>query len=109
MGKNIVAHRFGTRGEWRQWLQDNHDKEPEAWLVFPLRSSGEDGIPYNDAVEEALCFCWIDSTVRALDEGHRMQRFSPRNPKSGYSQANKERLRWLADRGLVHPAVMERV
>jgi len=74
-----------------------------------LKSSGEKTISYNDAVEEALCFGWIDSTVRSLDENHKVQRFSRRNPKSGYSQANKERLSWLADNGLIHAALAESV
>jgi len=102
-------HCFSTRSEWRLWLQENHDKEPEIWFVFPLKSSGESAITYNDAVEEALCFGWIDSTVRSLDEKHKIQRFSPRNPRSDYSQANKERLRWLMDKGLIHPALVDSV
>ena len=109
MEENTTIGHFKTRAEWREWLQDNHDKETEIWFVFPLRSSGEKAISYNDSVEEALCFGWIDSTVRTLDEHHKIQRFSPRNPKSDYSQPNKERLRRLADKGLVLPAVMDRV
>lgn len=96
---------FKTREEWRQWLSDNYDKEAEVWFVFPLKSSGETAITYNDAVEEALCFGWIDSTNKALDAGHKIQKFSPRKPKSAFSQANKERLRWLTKRGLIHPSI----
>jgi uncharacterized protein YdeI (YjbR/CyaY-like superfamily) len=109
MGTDITPRRFNTREEWRQWLQDNHDKESGIWFVFPLKVSGEDAISYNDAVEEALCFGWIDSTIRSLDEKHKIQRFSPRNPKSSYSQSNKERLRWLANEGLIHPAVVKNI
>ena len=57
---------------------------------------------YNDAVEEALCFGWIDSTIKSLDKEHKIQRFTPRNPKSTYSQANKERLKWLLEHKMIH-------
>jgi len=109
MKNSITPRRFNSRAEWRDWLQENHDKENEVWFVFPLKSSGENAIVYNDAVEEALCFGWIDSTVKSLNKDHKIQRFSPRNPKSSYSQANKERLRRLADKGLIHPAIIESI
>jgi uncharacterized protein YdeI (YjbR/CyaY-like superfamily) len=109
MKDNTIPHRFNTRAEWREWLQENHDKRSDIWFTFPLKASGENGVSYNDAVEEALCFGWIDSTVRSLDGRYKIQRFSPRNPKSSYSQPNKERLRWLADNGLIHPAVMDKI
>jgi len=109
MKNDITPHRFNSRAEWRQWLQDNYDKSSEIWFVFPLKASGESTMPYNDAVEEALCFGWIDSTVRSWDEKQKIQRFSPRNPRSTYSQSNKERLRWLADNGMIHPSVMDKI
>ena len=90
------------RNEWREWLIANFDKKEEVWLVYPKKSTGKQRIPYNDAVEEALCFGWIDSINKTLDEGHIIQRFTPRNPKSSYSQANKERLRWLASKKMIH-------
>ncbi|MCL2455889.1 MAG: YdeI/OmpD-associated family protein [Micrococcales bacterium] len=96
-----------TRQEWRAWLEENFDTAAEVWFTFPTKVSGETGVSYNDAVEEALCFGWIDSTIKSLDEGHRIQRFSPRNPRSTYSQSNKERLRWLTDHGLIHESVTE--
>lgn len=98
-----LAHRL----EWRIWLEENFDKEKEIWLVFPKKSSGEPRIQYNDAVEEALCFGWIDSTVKALDEEKTIQRFSPRNPKSKYSQSNKERLKWLSKEKKLHPSIQD--
>ncbi|MDR0509204.1 MAG: hypothetical protein LBG63_05230 [Candidatus Methanoplasma sp.] len=109
MENSITPCRFNTRAEWREWLQDNYDKKKEAWFVFPLKASGENAVSYNDAVEEALCFGWIDSTVKALDDTHKIQKFSPRNPKSSYSQANKERLLWLSKEGLIHPMFKESV
>ena len=93
------------RQEWRRWLQENFEIEKEVWLVYPNKSSGEPRLPYNDAVEEALCFGWIDSTIHSVDEHHAAQRFTPRNPKSSYSQANKERLCWLFQQGQLHPSM----
>ena len=93
------------RGEWRRWLEANFDTAPEIWLVYPNKASGEPRIPYNDAVEEALCFGWIDSIVKKPDELRAAQRFSPRRRGSRYSQLNRERLRWLAGEGLLHPSV----
>jgi uncharacterized protein YdeI (YjbR/CyaY-like superfamily) len=94
------------RNEWRAWLEDNFEKEDEIWLVYPKKSSGKVSILYNDAVEEALCFGWIDSIRKSLDENHSVQRFSPRRSGSGYSQQNKERLKWLVDHDLIHPSIM---
>jgi uncharacterized protein YdeI (YjbR/CyaY-like superfamily) len=93
------------RNAWRAWLEDNFGKENEIWLVYPKKSSGKKCILYNDAVEEALCFGWIDSIRKSLDENHSVQRFSPRRPGSGYSQQNKERLKWLAEHDLIHPSI----
>jgi uncharacterized protein YdeI (YjbR/CyaY-like superfamily) len=97
------------RKEWREWLAANFDKEKEIWLIYPGKDSGRPRIPYNDAVEEALAFGWIDSTAKRFDEHSSAQRFSPRNPRSGYSQANQERLKWLEKNGLIHPSVKESI
>ncbi|MCL4528793.1 MAG: hypothetical protein M1282_05215, partial [Chloroflexi bacterium] len=90
-----------TRAEWRKWLKKNYKTEKEIWLVYYKKSSGKPRIEYNAAVEEALCFGWIDSNVKKIDEESHAQRFSPRKPKSSYSQANKERLRKLVTEGKV--------
>lgn len=95
--------------EWRAWLEVNFRMEDEIWLVYPRKSSGRERIPYNDAVEEALCFGWIDSTVKTLDEEHTMQRFTPRKRGSSVSQANRERLKWLMKQDRIHPSVKEDV
>jgi uncharacterized protein YdeI (YjbR/CyaY-like superfamily) len=87
--------------EWREWLEKYYRTEKEIWLVYYRKETGKPRIEYNDAVEQALCFGWIDSTVRSLDEERTVQRFSPRKPKSGYSQANIERLRRLVKDGRV--------
>ena len=81
-----------SRENWRGWLQENHWSETEIWLVYYRKQTGKPRIAYNDSVEEALCFGWIDSKVRTLDAERYAQRFTPRNPRTGYSQTNKERL-----------------
>jgi len=90
-----------TRKAWRAWLSKHHRRAGEIWLVFYRKESGKPRIAYNDAVEEALCFGWIDSTVKRLDDQRFAQRFSPRNPKTPYSQSNRERLRRLLRQGKV--------
>lgn len=98
-----------NREEWRAWLSANFDKEKEVWFVFPMKAAGEEALSYNDAVEEALCFGWIDGVIKNIDATHRAQRFTPRRPGSPYSRPNIERLIWLEEQGLIHPSVRERV
>mgnify|MGYP003503307124 CR=1 FL=1 len=97
------------RQEWREWLETHFETEIEVWFVFPMKESNEESISYNDAVEEALCFGWIDSTIKHIDPLHRAQRFTPRKPGSPYSQPNIERLRWLDNQNLLHPSIRETV
>ena len=99
---------FKNRSEWRSWLEKNHTIFNEIWLIHYKKSSGKKNLNHFDAVEEALCFGWIDSTAKTFDEESFAQRFSPRNPKSSYSQANKERLRWLLKEKLLHPSIEEK-
>lgn len=96
-----------TREEWRSWLAANHDKKPEIWLIQYLKSTGKPSLPYNVAVEEALCFGWIDSIRKKIDTESSAQRYSPRRPRSGYSQTNKERLARLIKAGKVIPSVLD--
>ena len=97
------------RSDWRAWLEDNFENRTEIWLIYPKKVTGKPRIEYNTAVEEALCFGWIDSINKSLDDDHTMQKFSVRNPKSTYSQPNKERLRWLYDNGKIHASQVENV
>jgi uncharacterized protein YdeI (YjbR/CyaY-like superfamily) len=98
-----------NRKEWRNWLDKNFQTEKGIWLIYPKKSSKKERIAYNDAVEEALCFGWIDSTIKASDEHQYMQRFTPRNPKSTYSQSNKERIQWLYAQNKLLPSVKETI
>ena len=97
------------RSEWRRYLAEHFETASEIWFVYPTKASGEESLSYNDAVEEALCFGWIDSTVRHIDPLHRAQRFTPRRKGSPYSRPNVERLIWLEAQGLIHPIVRESV
>ena len=97
------------RSEWRKYLAEHFETASEIWFVFPVLSADEEGLSYNDAVEEALCFGWIDSTNRRLDETHCARRFTPRKKGSSYSQPNIERLIWLDAHGMIHPKVRESV
>ena len=100
---------FEDRKDWRKWLSDNFETANEIWFVFPSKASGKKSITYNDAVEEALRFEWIDSTIKSLDKEHKIQHFTPRNPKSTYSQANKERLKWLLENKMIHPKFEDKI
>ena len=98
-----------NRAQWRQWLSEHFETEREIWFVFPMKASEESRLSYNDAVEEALCFGWIDGVIKNIDSFHRAQRFTPRRPGSPYSRPNIERLIWLEERGMIHPKVRESV
>lgn len=96
-----------NRQDWRKWLREHYKTEKEIWLVYYKKETGQPRIAYNDAVEEALCFGWIDSIFKTLDKERTAQRFSPRKPKSPYSPANKERLRNLVKQRKVIKEVRE--
>lgn len=101
----IVSETFfaATRSEWRTWLEANHSTAPEIWLITYVKRVGRPSVSYNDAVEEALCFGWIDSIRKGLDADRHAQRFSPRKRNSGYSQTNRERMARLHQAGLLLP------
>lgn len=89
-----------TRKAWRQWLQKHFKDKTDVWIAIPKKDPKFD---YNDLVEEALCFNWIDSTKKRLNEDYTIQRMSPRRTKAGFSQLNIERLKLLMEQDLVHP------
>ena len=101
LGKTLYVT---DRREWRRWLSKNHCRENEIWLIYYRKASGKPRIPYNDAVEEALCFGWIDSIQKGIDSERFAQRSSPRKPKSSLSEANKERIRKLIEEKKMTPA-----
>jgi uncharacterized protein YdeI (YjbR/CyaY-like superfamily) len=95
------------RKAWRSWLQKYGTKEAAVCLIFYKKGSGKSNISYNDAVEEALCFGWIDSIVQPIDEEKYMQRFTPRKVKSVWSAINKKRVEQMIAQNLMMPAGME--
>lgn len=92
LGKTLY---LTNRKIWRAWLAKNHAREKEIWLIYYKKHTGKLRISYDDAVEEALCYGWIDSIVQRVDAARTAQRFSPRRPKSFLSETNKERARRL--------------
>ena len=93
--------------EWRAWLAEHHTRAEGVWLITYKKATGRPRFDYAEGVEEALCFGWIDSTFKTLDEERTAQRFSPRKPKSSYSQANIERLRYLVAKKKVMKEVVD--
>lgn len=90
---------FADRDDWRAWLEQNHATEKEAWLVHYKKHSDKPGIPYEDAVEEALCFGWIDGLLRSIDGEKYTLRYSPRRIKSIWSEANIKRAESMIQQG----------
>lgn len=97
------------RSDWRGWLEKNHDTETEIWLIYYKKHTNQPRIAYDDAVEEALCFGWIDSIVRRIDDEKFAQKFTPRKDKSNWSELNKKRLRKLIKEGKMTPAGMAKI
>jgi uncharacterized protein YdeI (YjbR/CyaY-like superfamily) len=89
----------GSPGAWRSWLEENHHRPDGVWLVTWTEASGRADMTYAESVEEALCFGWVDSLRRAIDEERSRLWFAPRTQGSGWSAANKERIRRLEREG----------
>jgi uncharacterized protein YdeI (YjbR/CyaY-like superfamily) len=88
-----------NRDDWRAWLKKNHSSQKEVWLIYYKKHTGKPRIPYDDAVEEALCYGWIDSTVKRIDDEKYAQKFTPRNQKSNWSELNRKRARKMIKAG----------
>jgi len=98
-----------NREQWRSWLVQNHISAKEIWLIYYRKNTGKPRISYNDAVEIAICYGWIDSTIKLLDNDRTVQRFSPRRKKSELSEMNKERVRRLILSGEMTPFGLEKI
>jgi uncharacterized protein YdeI (YjbR/CyaY-like superfamily) len=94
--------------QWRDWLAAHHDSESEVWLVFHKPQTGQPSIVYEEAVNEALCFGWIDSLVKRLDAQRYARKFTPRKPSSRWSSANRRRFAQLQSSGRLAPAGLDR-
>lgn len=98
-----------TRKAWRQWLLKNHASSPGIWMIYYKKQSGKRRFDYGEAVEEALCFGWIDSLPRKLDEQRAMLKFTPRKLKSAWSGLNKKRIERLIKEGLMTAAGLAKI
>ena len=92
-----------TRAAWREWLAQNHTRAEGVWFISYKKASGQPRVEYEEAVEEALCFGWIDSKGNKLDDERTMLWFAPRKPRTGWSRSNKERVERLMAEGLMAP------
>jgi uncharacterized protein YdeI (YjbR/CyaY-like superfamily) len=102
------AH-FKTRAEWRRWLERNHVSAAEIWLLYYKKHTSKPSVPYDDAVEEALCFGWIDGKVRTRDAETYIQRYTPRSDKSLWSKLNKTRAQRMIRAGLMTEAGLAKI
>jgi len=102
--RKSVSITMKDRAAWRSWLSKHHENKKEIWLVYAKRQSGMDSVSYDEAVEEAICFGWIDGQVRTIDDDRFMQRFSPRTKKSRWSGLNIARAKKMIGAGLMTDA-----
>lgn len=93
-----------TRDEWREWLAQHHNDYKEIWLIYYKKTSGKTGISYDESVEEALCFGWIDGAFKGIDQETFAGRFTPRRAKSPWAESNRERVKRLLRDGLMDEA-----
>ncbi len=98
-----------SRAEWRQWLTANHTRTEGIWLITYKKRPGQPYVSYNDQVEEALCFGWIDSKPNKLDDDRTMLWFAPRKPGTGWSALNKQRVEAMIAAGLMVPAGLAKI
>lgn len=98
-----------SRSAWRSWLQKNHARKQGVWLISFKKATGKACMQYDDMVEEALCFGWVDSKPSKLDDERTMLWFAPRKPRTGWSKPNKERVEKLIKANLMMPAGLAKV
>lgn len=100
---------LNSREQWRQWLAQHSDTEAGVWLIFYRKETGKPTIDYEAAVEEALCFGWIDGILRKLDDARYVRKFTPRRDKSGWSALNKERAERMIRQGKMTEAGLAKI
>jgi uncharacterized protein YdeI (YjbR/CyaY-like superfamily) len=98
-----------NQNDWRRWLEKNHDREQEVWLVYFKPASGRSNIDYETSVEEALCFGWIDSIIQKIDEEKYARKFNPRRMDSRWSETSKRRVLKIIREGRMTEAGMAKV
>jgi len=102
--KEVTTFTPSNRQEWRTWLEQNHSHKQAVWLIYHKKSAQIPSITWSEAVDEALCFGWIDSLAKPVDSQRYMQFFSKRKPKSGWSKINKDKVEKLIEDGLMASA-----
>jgi uncharacterized protein YdeI (YjbR/CyaY-like superfamily) len=108
--KNGVSAFYAqTQADWRQWLAENHEKEVSVWLIIYKKDASADSLPHANAVDEALCYGWIDSLTVKRDEESRYQFFSKRKAKSNWSAINKNKALNMIEQGLMSPAGLQTI
>jgi uncharacterized protein YdeI (YjbR/CyaY-like superfamily) len=103
------AKLFKNRDEWRNWLENNHSKEEGLWLIHYKKKSKKQSVSHPDAVEEALCFGWIDSKLKRIDEERYILRYTPRKGKSVWSKINKDAAEKMINLGKMTEAGLEKI
>lgn len=98
-----------SRGDWRKWLDKNHSQQDGVWLKFAKKASGITTVNYGEALEEALCYGWIDSQTKSLDDKYYLQKFSPRRARSVWSKINVGKIEKLMAEGKMQPAGLAQV
>ena len=98
-----------SRAEWRAWLEENHEQDDGVWFIRYKKATGKPAVDYDESVEEAICFGWVDSLPRKLDDERSMLYFAPRKAGSNWSRLNKERVAALTGAGLMMPAGIAKV
>lgn len=98
-----------TNSKWRNWLKKNHKKSNGIWLIYYKKETGKPSLDYNDTVEEAICFGWIDSLVKKIDKSRYARKFTPRNAKSLWSEPNKRRVKKVIKEGRMTKFGMEKI
>ena len=96
--------RFESASAWREWLQVNHASSREAWMVVDKKGPGSRTVPYEEALDEATCFGWVDGMVRGRDESSYLMRWTPRRPRSSWTDGNRARAARLIAEGRMSPA-----
>jgi len=107
--QDTEAKRFRGGEEWRRWLHENHGEDNETWVVIQKSRSPNEGLRYDEAVDEAVCFGWIDGKVRRLNDHEFVQRFSPRRQRSIWSRINRDRAERLIEEGRMTEAGLRAV
>lgn len=101
MPRELMTLQVRSRRQWRTWLGKHHASSPGVWLVFHKKHTRVKCIPYEDSVREALCFGWIDSLIKRIDDNRYALKFTPRQPSSKWSDINRKRWAGLRDAGLL--------